>query len=63
MLIWKGGVKMKIGITERGDAGIDFSWVEKLYDANVIISKSLSDKLIANLVENKEKIKPKMEQF
>lgn len=47
---------MKIGITERGDAGIDFSWVEKLYPANVIISKNLNDKLIANLVKNKGKI-------
>lgn len=47
---------MKIGITERGDAGIDFSWVEKLYPANIIISKNLNDKLIANLVGNKNKI-------
>ena len=24
--------KMKIGITEAGDAGLDFSWVDKLFD-------------------------------
>lgn len=36
---------MKIGITERGDAGIDFSWYNKLstVDGAVIITKKLSD--------------------
>lgn len=47
---------IKIGVTERGDAGIDFSWVQKLYPANVIIFKNLNDKLIDNLVRNKDKI-------
>lgn len=47
---------MKIGITERGDAGLDFSWVDKLYDANVIITKKLNDKMIDNLLCNKSRI-------
>lgn len=47
---------MKFGITERGDAGIDFSWVDKLLDANIIISKYLNDGLINELVLNKDKI-------
>lgn len=36
---------MKIGITERGDAGIDFSWVPflKTVDGAVIITKQMSD--------------------
>jgi DNA repair photolyase len=46
----------KIGITECGDAGLDFSWVDKLFDANIIISKSLNDTLIEKLVKNKSKI-------
>ena len=30
---------MKIGITEAGDAGLDFSWVDKLFNINIIITK------------------------
>jgi len=47
---------IKIGITERGDAGIDFSWVNKLLDANIIISKYLNDGLINELINHKDKI-------
>jgi len=49
---------MKIGITERGDAGLDFSWVEKLktVDGAIIISKYLSDELINKLIEHQEKL-------
>jgi len=46
----------KIGVTERGDAGLDFSWIDKLYSANIIISKNLNDTLIDNLIKNKDKI-------
>lgn len=46
-----------IGITEQGDAGMDFSWVDKLYPKlNIIISKNLNDKLIKHLCESKSKI-------
>lgn len=43
---------MKIGITERGDAGIDFSWHDKLdkVDGAVIITKKLSDKFNEKLL-------------
>lgn len=47
---------VKVGITERGDAGLDFSWERKLLPANIIISKELNDKLIEKLVKNKDKI-------
>lgn len=39
---------MRIGFTERGDAGRDFSWHEKLanYDGGIIITKKMSDRFI-----------------
>ena len=49
----------KIGITEAGDAGLDFSWADKLYDINIIITKHLTPKntkLISLLLENQDKI-------
>lgn len=51
--------KMKIGITEAGDAGLDFSWVDKLFDINIIITKHLTtrnEQLIKALLENSHKI-------
>ena len=47
---------MKIGITERGDAGLDFSWTMKLEKFNIIISKNLNNQLIENLIEFRDKI-------
>jgi hypothetical protein len=47
---------LKIGVTERGDAGIDFSWENKLECCNIIISKFLNDILIAKLVDHKDNI-------
>lgn len=43
---------MKIGITERGDAGIDFSWCNKLsqVDGAIIITKKLSEKFIEKIL-------------
>lgn len=40
--------KVKIGITERGDPSIDFSWKDKIEKMNgaVFITKNLTDKLI-----------------
>jgi len=46
----------KVGITEQGDAGLDFSWVNKLCRVNIIISKELNDELIENLIKHKNKI-------
>ena len=49
----------KIGVTEAGDAGLDLSWVSKLFDVNVIITKHLTPKntaLIKALLNNKDKI-------
>ncbi len=39
---------MKIGITERGDAGLDFSWMRthKDYDGIILITKHLSHRFI-----------------
>lgn len=48
-----------VGITERGDAGLDFSWADKLYDVNIIISKHLTTEnkqLMNALLENSHKI-------
>lgn len=50
---------MKIGITEAGDAGLDFSWVDKLFNINIIITKHLTVQnktLINALLENKDKV-------
>lgn len=47
---------IKVGITECGDAGLDFSWVDKLLDANIIITKNLNDTIIQHLLNNKNKI-------
>ena len=39
---------IKIGITERGDSGLDFSWYKKRknYDGLILITKKLSDEFI-----------------
>lgn len=39
---------IKIGITEKGDAGLDLSWYEKrkTYDGLILITKKLSDEFI-----------------
>ena len=44
---------MKIGITERGDASIDYSWVDKLnnVDGAIIITKNLNEKLQTKILE------------
>lgn len=52
---------MKIGITERGDASIDYSWVEKLKNINdikgaVIITKNITDKFIENIIDFKNRV-------
>lgn len=48
---------MKIGITEQGDAGLDFTWVNKLsyVDCAIIISKSMNKMLFKHLKDNQEK--------
>lgn len=46
----------EIGITEQGDASLNFSWVNKLKNINIIISKNVTDKLIKNLINHKDKI-------
>ena len=48
---------MKIGVTERGDPSIDFSWVEKskTMDGVVLITKNLTDKVIEKAQENLDK--------
>ncbi len=51
-----GGTIMKVGITEQGDAGLDFSWINKLQEANIIISKNLNNQLIESLIKNQKKI-------
>lgn len=52
---------MKIGITERGDASIDYQWVEKLpsVDGTILITKNLTDRFIDTVIkcyENGDKL-------
>lgn len=48
---------MKIGITERGDPSIDFSWTEKIdeMDGIILISKNYTDELIKEVQKNLDK--------
>ena len=50
--------KDKIGITERGDAGIHFDWVEKVDGVLgvILITKNINDKFIEKVLEYKDKI-------
>jgi len=50
------GDLMYIGITERGDAGLDLSWVNKLYDANILITKNPNDEFIEEVLKQQNKI-------
>lgn len=43
------------GSTEAGDPVFDNSWIEKLQDINLIISKALSKNLIQDLLNHKDK--------
>ena len=46
---------MKIGITERGDASLDYSWVNKLnsVDGAILITKNITDKFIDAVLPHK----------
>ena len=50
--------KYRIGITERGDAGLDLSWASKLdtVDGAIVITKFLSPACYDALLANKEKL-------
>ena len=52
------GTNVKIGITEAGDAALDFSWISKMdtLDGAVLITKNLTDKLIEKILEYKDKV-------
>lgn len=47
---------MKIGITEYGDAGVDFRWEQKLAGLNgiVLITKNLNDAFIQKVMKHNE---------
>ena len=50
---------MKFGVTEAGDAGINFEWLDNLQPANIIITKQLTinnTRLINGLLDNKDRI-------
>ena len=50
-------VSKGIGITERGDAGLDFWWVKKIdnHRFNILITKNLNDEFI-DLVKSRDNI-------
>lgn len=60
--IKKGDVKMsvnfKIGVTERGDAGINLEWLNKISEMQgaVLITKNITDAFIASVMPFKDKI-------
>ena len=47
-----------IGITECGDAGLDFSWVEQIpaTDFSILITKNVNDKFIDEVIKVKNKV-------
>lgn len=46
----------RVGITEASEVAFNLECFDNLYEANIIISKRLTDELINKLVENKDKI-------
>ena len=48
----------KIGITERGDAGIDLSWRDEMDNIafTIVITKSVNDKFIEEVMKHAGKI-------
>lgn len=48
----------KIGITEAGDASLDYQWVSKMVfvDGAILITKNVSDKFIDEVVKVKDKV-------
>lgn len=47
--------KQNVGITETGDISFNLEAFDNLFDANIIITKRLTDKLIDKLIEYKDK--------
>ena len=49
---------MKIGITERGDASVDYGWVSKMdsVDGAVLITKNITPKFIDTVLPFKDKV-------
>lgn len=52
----KVDISQQVGITESGEIAFNVDAFDKLRNANIIITKRLTDKLIDKLVENKNKI-------
>ena len=46
----------RIGVTESGEIAFNLDAFDRLYKANIIITKRLTDELIEKLIEHKEKI-------
>lgn len=49
-------VNQNVGITESSEIAFQLDAFDRLYDANIIITKRLTNKLIDKIVENKDKI-------
>lgn len=52
----KVDISQQVGITESGEIAFNLEAFDNLRDANIIITKRLTDKLIEKLLENKDKI-------
>ncbi len=49
---------MKIGITERGDAGLDLGWIQEIADCDgaILITKNLTEEFVSAAIEHKDKV-------
>ena len=52
----KVDITQQVGITESGEIAFNLEAFDNLRNANIIITKRLTDKLIEKLIENKDKI-------
>lgn len=52
----KVAITQQVGITESGEIAFNLDAFDNLRNANIIITKRLTDKLIEKLIENKDKI-------
>jgi len=49
-------VSKQIGVTERGDPSLDFSWTKRLLEGNIIITKNLTGDFFTEILKHKDKV-------
>ena len=50
--------EVKVGITENGDASVDYSWEKKLdtVDMAILITKNITDEFIHKAIQHRDKV-------